>query len=166
MYSSASRRHSIRHRTRSTQCPPIFGSVSTLTTGTTVPTALNDEEYVDFSEGGGFGDDMEEEGNGGEKEEEEEVILPPLPPLGSVFDCAYVIIKLHWAGNERGAQVIRREAFNKGASSCYAKGQKQCWCLQGGTIPDKYLERYEALSFRLSQRSDARKRSPKRSTIL
>ena len=79
-----------RHQVNETTSPSGFTglTVSTLTTGNTVQTALHDDEDVDFVGGGagGFDDDMEEEGNRGE----EEVLLPPSPPLKSVFDCAYV----------------------------------------------------------------------------
>ena len=94
----AARRHQTASLSKSTPSrelsPPLFeltgSTVSTLTTGNTVQTALNDDEEVDFvgGGGGGFDDEWREEGNGGE--EEEEVLLPPLPPLKSIFDCGYV----------------------------------------------------------------------------
>ena len=85
----AARRH---HQVHETTSPSGFtgSTVSTLTTGNTVQTALNDDEDVDFAGGGagGFDEDIGVEGN--VAEEVEEVLLPPLPPLKSVFDCAYV----------------------------------------------------------------------------
>jgi hypothetical protein len=103
----------------------------------------SDEEYVNFSGGGGFGDEMEEEGNGGE--EEEEMILPPLPPLGSVFDCAYINQtpsgwECTWCGKSfvgkhstRALRHVMKKA-NNNVGVCR------------GTIPDNYLGRYEGLS--------------------
>jgi len=139
------------------QSRPIFGSVSTLTTRTTVSTAQNDEEF-DFSEAGGFGDDLEGGGNGGEEEEEEEVILPPLPPLGSVFDCAYINqTPFGWECTWCGKSFVGKHSTR--ALRHVMKKAKNNVGVCRGTIPDKYLERYEALCLMLSQRSDARKRS-------
>ena len=55
---------------------PSQETVSTLTTGDTVQTALNDDEDVDFAGGGagGFDEDIGVEGN--VAEEVEEVLLP------------------------------------------------------------------------------------------
>ena len=78
----AARRHHVDNIT------PSQETVSTLTTGDTV--RVNDHEDVDFAGGGagGFDEDIGVEGN--VAEEVEEVLLPPLPPIKSVFDCAFV----------------------------------------------------------------------------
>jgi len=136
-------------------------TVSTLTTGNTVQTALlNDDEDVDFvgGGGGGFDDDIVEDGNGGEEEEEEEALLPPLPPLRSVFDCAHLHQthsgwECRWCGKSFGGKHATR------ALNHVMKMSKNDVGVCRAVIPDMYLKRYEALSLLLSQRSAARKRS-------
>ena len=149
--------------------PPLFqltgSTVSTLTTGNTDQTGLNDEEEdVDFmgGGGGGFDDDMGEEGIWGEEgnggEEEEEVLLPPLPPLKSVFDCGYVHqTQSGWECMWCGKSFVGRHSTR--ALRHVMKMTKNDVGVCSAAIPDKYLKRYEALFRCLSQRSAAQKRS-------
>jgi hypothetical protein len=61
--------------------------------------AENDNDDVDFVEagrGGGFDDDLVEEEESG-REEHNEPVEEELPPLHSIFDCAYIVV---WVGND------------------------------------------------------------------
>ena len=147
-----------RHHLVNDNETPSQETVSTLTTGDTVRTALNDDEDVDFAGGGagGFDEDIGVEGN--VAEEVEEVLLPPLPPIKSVFDCAFVQQtqsgwECRWCGKSflgkhstRALKHVMKMAKND-VGVCQAE------------IPNNYLQRYQALSLLLSQRSAARKRS-------
>lgn len=123
-------------------------TVSTLTTGNTVQTALDDEEDVDFLGGGA----------GGFDEEVEEVLLPPLPPLKSIFECAYVqLTQSGWECRWCGKSFIGKHSTR--ALNHVMKMSNNDVGVCQSVITDKYLQQYQALSLLLSQRSAARKRS-------
>ena len=137
---------------------PSQDTVSTLTTGGTVRTALNDDEAVDFAGGGagGFDEDIGVEGN--VAEEVEEVLLPPLPPIKSVFDCAFVQqTQSGWECRWCGKSFLGKHSTR--ALKHVMKMAKNDVGVCQAVIPDNYLQRYQALSLLLSQRSSARKRS-------
>ena len=137
---------------------PSQDTVSTLTTGGTVRTALNDDEAVDFAGGGagGFDEDIGVEGN--VAEEVEEVLQPPLPPLKTVFDCPYVKLTLTgWECGWCGKSFLGKHSTR--ALNHVMKMAKNDVGVCQAVIPDNYLQRYQALSLLLSQRSSARKRS-------
>jgi len=137
---------------------PSQETVSTLTTGDTVRTALNDDEDVDFAGGGagGFDEDIGVEGN--VAEEVEEVFLPPLPPIKSVFDCAFVQqTQSGWECRWCGKSFLGKHSTR--ALKHVMKMSKNDVGVCQAVIPDNYLQRYQALSLLLSQWSAARKRS-------
>jgi hypothetical protein len=78
--------------------------------------------------------------------------------LRIVFDCAYVNqTPLGWECTWCGKSFVGRHSTR---ALCHVlKMSKNNVGVCRGTIPDNYLKRYKALSLRLSQRSDARKRS-------
>ena len=126
-----------------------------------IQTALNDDEGVDFvgCGAGGFHEDIGVEGN--VAEEVEEVLLPPLPPLPpikSVFDCAYVQqTQTGWECRWCGKSFLGKHSTR--ALKHVMKMSKNGVGVCQAVIPDNYLQRYQALSLLLSQRSAARKRS-------
>ena len=83
-------------------------SISTLTVGTAARRinrgeAENNGDDVDFVEagrGGGFDDDLvvEEEESG--REERNDPVEEELPPLHSIFDCAYIVVRVGNDGKE------------------------------------------------------------------
>jgi hypothetical protein len=116
---------------------------------------MNDEdEDVDFGRGGGrFDDDIGEEENGGG--EEEEVLLPPLK---SVFQCAYVNqTQSGWECTWCGKSFVGRHSTR--ALHHVMKMTRNDVGVCSAAIPENYLKRYKALFQSLSQRSAARKRS-------
>ena len=137
---------------------PSQDTVSTLTTGGTVRTALNDDEAVDFAGGGagGFDEDIGVEGN--VAEEVEEVLPPPLPPIKSVFDCTFVQqTQSGWECRWCGKTFLGKHSTR--ALKHVMKMAKNDVGVCQAVIPNNYLQRYQALSLLLSQRSAARKRS-------
>ncbi len=139
--------------------PPLFaclqGTVSTLTTGNTVRTALNHDEDVDFMGGGGGGFDDKDVA---EERNDNEEVLPPLPPLKSIFDCGYVNqMPTGWECMWCGKSFVGKHSTR--ALHHVLKLKKNDVGVCSAAIPDLYLKRYEALFQYLSQRSAARKRS-------
>ena len=56
----------------------------------------NDVDFVEAGRGGGFDDDLVEEEESG-REEHNEPVEEELPPLQSIFDCAYIVV---WVVND------------------------------------------------------------------
>ncbi len=66
-----------------------------------VPEGSNDVDFVKAGRGGGFDDEIlgGEESGGGEEDrrgekEDEEPLEEELPPLQSIFDCAYIVVRV------------------------------------------------------------------------
>ena len=82
-------------------------SISTLTAGTAARGINNGEaendsddvDFVDAGRGGGFDDDLvgKKESGG---EERNEPVDEELPPLHSIFDCAYIVVRVGNDGKE------------------------------------------------------------------
>jgi len=146
-------------------------SISTLTVGTAARRinrgeAENNGDDVDFVEagrGGGFDDDLvvEEEESG--REERNDPVEEELPPLHSIFDCAYIVVRVGNDGKEvwecRWCSKIFAPKHASRALRHVLKIRKNDIAVCKSAIPEIYHKRYSDLYNSLMGRQAAKKRS-------
>jgi hypothetical protein len=145
-------------------------SIFTLTAGTAARGINNGEaendsddvDFVDAGRGGGFDDDLvgKKESGG---EERNEPVDEELPPLHSIFDCAYIVVRVGNDGKElwecRWCSKIFAPKHASRALCHVLKIRKNDIAVCKTAIPEIYHKRYSDLYKALMGCQTAKKRS-------
>jgi hypothetical protein len=145
--------------------------ISTLTAGTAARginngEAENDGDDVDFvkaGRGGGFDDYLDGKEESGGEERNEPVDEELVPPLHSIFDCAYIVVRVGNDGKElwecRWCSKMFAPKHASRALCHVLKIQKNDIAVCKAAIPEIYHKRYSDLYKALMVRQTVKKRS-------